>query len=197
MKTIAAIVVTFVMLVVGLSIYLAPDDLARCEARPTAAPCQAANAIVTISGGDTNARTKEAIELYQNGWAPLLVFSGAAQDKSGPSNAEAMRRQAVDAGVPENVILIEEYGETTKQNAENTQTIFEQNSISSVILVTSGYHQRRAALEFNARTDVAVRNHPVASDNQWSAWWWATPIGWFLAIGEFIKIIAFFIGGSR
>jgi uncharacterized SAM-binding protein YcdF (DUF218 family) len=109
-----------------------------------------------------------------------------------------MRRLALDSGVPESDIIIEEYGETTKQNAENTLSIFTENNISSVILVTSAYHQRRAGLEFSSRTaEVAVRNHPVASDHQWSAFWWATPMGWFLALGEFTKIIAFYVVGSR
>ena len=198
MKTIGAIVLALVIIVISLSVYLAPDDLAKCGERPSSeASCSAAGAIVAVSGGDTDARTREAISLYENGWAPLLIFSGAAQDKSGPSNAAAMRLQALEAGVPNDAIIIEEYGETTKENAVNTQNIFTEKAISSVILVTSGYHQRRAGLEFNARTDVTVRNHPVASDGQWSWWWWLTPIGWFLAVGEFIKIVAFFIGGSR
>lgn len=198
MKTIGSIVFGIVVFVVGLSIYLSPDDLAKCEVTPSSSsPCTVADAIVTVSGGDTEARTDEAIRLYKNGWATLLVFSGAAQDKSGPSNAEAMRQYALSQGVSDDVILLDEDSETTRQNAENTQTIFVQNNIDSVILVTSGYHQRRAGLEFTARTNVSVRNHPVANDSQWSSVWWLTPVGWFLAVGEFFKIIAFFIGGSR
>jgi uncharacterized SAM-binding protein YcdF (DUF218 family) len=199
MKTIIAIIVALAIVVIGLTMYLAPDDLADCGDAPDGATmCEPADAIVAVSGGDTTARTEEAIQLYQMGWAPKLIFSGAAQDKSGPSNAEVMRRLALDSGVPESDIIIEEYGETTKQNAENTLSIFTENNISSVILVTSAYHQRRAGLEFSSRTaEVSVRNHPVASDHQWSAFWWATPMGWFLALGEFTKIIAFYVVGSR
>lgn len=200
MKTVISIVVAFAVIIIGLSIYLGPNDLAGCPATPTLAdPCREADAIVAISGGDTSARAAEAIKLYQNGWAKKLIFSGAAKDKSGPSNAEAMRRQAREAGVPDNDILTEELGETTKQNADNTQEILDRNDVSSVILVTSAYHQRRAALEFNKRADgaVAIRNHPVAVDNQWSFAWWLTPTGWLLAISEFVKIIAFYIGGTR
>jgi uncharacterized SAM-binding protein YcdF (DUF218 family) len=198
-KAIIAIVLALVVMIIGLSIYLAPDDLSGCDAMPTnKKPCQSADAIVAVSGGDTLARTQEAIQLYQDGWGSKLIFSGAALDKSGPSNAEVMRREALQAGIPAKAIFIEEYGETTKQNAEKTQNIFGDNDITSVILVTSGYHQRRASLEFNKRSqNVQVRNHPVASDQQWSAWWWATPSGWFLSVSEFIKIIAFYIGGSR
>lgn len=199
MKTIISIVAAFIMTVVALSIYLTPNDFSGCSERPGDTPCNTADAIVAVSGGDTVARTEEAIVLYQNGWAPKLVFSGAAQDKSGPSNAEAMRRQALKKGVPDADIIIEEESATTKQNAEKTGTIFTENNISSVILVTSAYHQRRASLEFESRlgSDVTLRNHPVLRDNQWSGFWWITPTGWYLAIGEFIKIIAFYTGAGR
>jgi uncharacterized SAM-binding protein YcdF (DUF218 family) len=200
MKVIIGLIIIVLAVVLGLSLYLGPNDLASCSGHPSGVkPCQAANAIVAVSGGDTAARTREAITLYQNGWAPKLIFSGAAQDKSGPSNAEVMSREAKAAGVPSTDIITEEYSETTKQNAEKTQTIFEKNNISSVIVVTSAYHQRRAGLEFAKRSGsaVTVRNHPVASDNQWSIWWWLTPTGWYLAVTEFFKILAFYIGGTR
>lgn len=198
MKLLIGIVLGCTALIVGLTIYLGPNDLASCNVHPSSqSPCQTAGAIVAISGGDTSARTSEAIKLYKNGWAPLLVFSGAAEDKSGPSNAEAMRRQAMAAGVSSKAILIEEESTTTEQNAQNTQTIFKQYKITSVILVTSAYHQRRASLEFKKEsTNILVRNHPVATDDQWSRTWWLTPIGWYLAISEIIKIGIFYLGGS-
>jgi uncharacterized SAM-binding protein YcdF (DUF218 family) len=197
-KGIIAIVVVLAIMVIGLSVYLSPNDLAGCDTQPNEeSNCQPADAIVAVSGGDTPARTAEAIRLYKAGWAPKLVFSGAALDKSGPSNAEVMRSQALGSGVPSEAILIEEYSETTRENAENTQDILRANDIASVIVVTSGYHQRRAGLEFAKRTETDVRNHPVTSDKQWSAWWWLTPGGWFLSVSEFIKIIAFYIGGGR
>lgn len=200
MKVAVAIAIICFAVIFGLTVYLSPDDLAKCKDRPdNTSSCRTADVIVAISGGDTLARANEAIALYKNGWASKLIFSGAAQDKSGPSNAAVMRRAALDAGVSQQAIITEDEGETTKQNAENTQNIFKENDITSVILVTSGYHQRRASLEFNKRSAglVEVRNHPVATDKQWSYFWWITPTGWYLAVGEFVKIIAFYVGGTR
>lgn len=201
MKSLILIIVAFFVVVVGLSTYLAPDGLTSCGVKPDNSQfdCQKVDAIVAISGGDTRARTDQAIALYKNGWANKLVFSGAAQDKSGPSNAEAMQLRAQQANVPAEAIILDETSETTKQNAENTRDLFDKNDIHSVILVTSAYHQRRAGLEFGKRagTDIRLVNHPVAADNQWNQWWWLTPGGWWLALGEFFKIIAFYMGGSR
>lgn len=177
--------------IVGISIYLQPNDLRDCGDAPSiTSACQSVDAIVAVSGGDTNARTDEAIRLYKNGWAPILVFSGAAQDKSGPSNAEAMQTRAIDQGVPATAIMLDESSETTKENAENSKTIFESNNIKSIILVTSGYHQQRASLEFNKRAEnFTVKNNPVYEDQDWSFWWWTHPRGWTLATSELFKII--------
>lgn len=198
MRTFVFGLIAFAIAAAGLTLYLAPDDLRNCTIPGNQDGCETADAIVAVSGGDTAARTREAIALYKQGWADRLIFSGAAQDKSGPSNAEVMRREARDAGIADDVIITEEYSETTKQNAEKTQSIFERNGIDSVILVTSGYHQRRAGLEFEKRSSgVTVRNHPVQRDNQWSGWWWATPVGWYLALSEFVKVMLFYVGGTR
>lgn len=200
-KGIIGLLLAGAIVIGGLSVYLGPDGMKACGQTPDQSQfdCQKVDAIVAISGGDTSARTKQAIQLYNDGWADKLILSGAAADKTGPSNAEAMRRQALMEGVPAAAIILEETSETTKQNAANTHDLFTDNDIRSVILVTSAYHQRRAGLEFGQRagTNIRIVNHPVASDNQWSPLWWTTPSGWFLALGEFFKIIVFYMGGSR
>lgn len=192
--------VTAVLLILLIGAYLSPDDLARCEPRPTSVEgCESADAIVAVSGGDTRARTEEAVMLYKHGWADMLIFSGAAADKTGPSNASAMRDQAVDEGVPESAIIIEELSETTQQNAVLSSDVLTENDFQRVILVTSAYHQRRAGLVFqkSVGSTIEVVNHPVETDNQWSAGWWLTFTGWRLAISELVKIILVYAGVSR
>lgn len=199
MRWLLLIPIFIVLLIVSLSIYLQPNSFIGCASTPIEeTSCDKADAIVVVSGGDTAARTQAGIELYKNGWADALVLSGAAQDKSGPSNAEAMQLQAVNAGVPESAIYIDEEAANTQQNAENTQSIFKQHDFEDVILVTSGYHQRRASLEFNKRADgITIRNYPVVNDEDWSWFWWLTPRGWWLAGGEVVKIVAFHVGATE
>lgn len=198
MKWLFILPALLVAIILGISFYLQPNDFMACGKQPVAGTkCSSADAIVVVSGGDTKARTAAGIELYNEGWAEYLVLSGAARDKSGPSNAAAMQVQAEDAGVPRSAILIDEEAVNTQQNAENTQSIFKQRNFTDVILVTSGYHQRRASLEFNKRSDgIAIHNYPVLNDNDWGWYWWATPRGWWLAGGELVKIIAFYLGAT-
>ncbi|HZJ34949.1 MAG TPA: YdcF family protein [Candidatus Angelobacter sp.] len=197
-RSLIVILVIIIASTIGLSVYLQPDDLRNCERAPSSNfNCQPVDAIVAVSGGDTEARAMEAVYLYKNGWADIIIFSGAAKDKTGPSNAAVMKNIAIESGVQDSVILIDEYAETTKENAQNAQKIFTEHDIKSVILVTSGYHQRRASLEFNKYTnDVNILNHSAKDDKNWSNWWWATPSGWWLAVGELARIIAFYVVGA-
>lgn len=200
MKFIKIIVLVLVIcfgIIWAISSYLGVDDLKKCGTTPSSKKgCEAADAIVAISGGDTSARTSEAINLYKNGWANILIFSGAAADKSGPSNAKVMQEQVIAAGVDPNSILIDEASETTAENATETSNIFKEHGITSAILVTSAYHERRAMLEFDKRTTgVSLRAHPVSTDNQWGPMWWSTPTGWALAIPETVNSLILATGG--
>ena len=72
-------------------------------------PLVASDAIIVISGDEAQARYRDGVRLYRAGWAPHLIFSGAAWDGS-PSNAEAMRTMAIAEGIPPAAILVETAG---------------------------------------------------------------------------------------
>lgn len=199
-KFISIVASVAVLFVVLLSVYLAPNDLRGCGDHPgSKLNCQKADAIIAVSGGNTSLRAAEAIRLYENGWADTLIFSGAAQDTSGPSNAEVMKKQAISDGVPAHAVITEDFSRTTHQNAEKTDALIKERGLSNLIIVTSPYHQRRAGLEFKRLlpTSISIRNHPVLNDPDWPWYWWATPRGWWLAGGEVVKITAAHAGESQ
>lgn len=176
---IVGVIVLLVFLHVGAQKIAAEDDLRK------------ANAIVAISGGNTKARTLEAVRLYQNDWAPLLIFSGAAADPDAPSNAEQMREIAIENGVPPDAIVLDHFSTNTQENAAEVSVFTEALHIDKVILVTSPYHQARASIEFEQRLEQSIEiiNHP-APDIDWSPeLWWSTPRGWYLTVTELPKTI--------
>lgn len=155
--------ITILALLVGIGHYLdVSDPLARSDA------------IVAISG-DTGARADTAIGLWKAGYAPVLIFSGASSDPQSASSAELMKRTAVAAGIPASSIVVEGTSATTEENATNVAQIMRERGLHTAILVTSPYHQRRAALLFSREFDpagLAFRNHP-ADDPDWdpNVWW--------------------------
>jgi uncharacterized SAM-binding protein YcdF (DUF218 family) len=141
-------------------------------------PLEKADAIVAISG-DTGARTETAIALWKQGYAPLLIFSGGSSDPESVASAELMKRIAVAAGVPADAIAVEGASATTEENAKRVAELMKERGLGSAILVTSPYHQRRAAMLFErefGRAALTFRNHP-AEDPDWdpNLWWTSDP----------------------
>jgi uncharacterized SAM-binding protein YcdF (DUF218 family) len=163
----------------GIGYYLSPQST-----------LSKADAIVAISGGETDARTQEAVNLYKDHWAPNIIFSGAAADTSGPSNAKAMATAAEAAGVPSSAILLDETSANTEQNASNVATIVNQSGFHSIILVTSPYHQRRAYLAFQHAlgTGFTIINHSSYDQNWRRSHWWATQYSRDLTFAELQKV---------
>jgi len=162
-------------------------------------PLEKVDAIVAISG-DTGARADTAITLWKAGWAPLIVFSGAAIDPESVSSAEIMRREALRQGVPESAVLAEGASTTTEENAAEVAKLMAGRKLHSAILVTSPYHQRRAAFEFHRAFDprgLVFRNHP-ASDPEWNAflWWRQEPVR-SRTLLELVKLGAVYLSQTK
>ncbi|TME87502.1 MAG: YdcF family protein [Chloroflexi bacterium] len=162
-------------------------------------PLERVDAIVAISG-DTGARADTAITLWKAGWAPIIVFSGAAIDPESVSSAEIMRREALRQGVPENAVLVEGASTTTEENAAEVAKLMTGRKLRSAILVTSPYHQRRAAYEFHRAFDprgLVFRNHP-ANDSEWNAflWWRQEPVR-SRTLLELVKLGAVYLSQTK
>jgi len=162
-------------------------------------PIAKSDAIVAISG-DTGARADTAILLWKAGWAPIIVFSGAAIDPASVSSAEIMRREAVKQGVPENATLVEPASTSTEENAAEVAKLMVQRKMRSAILVTSPYHQRRAAFEFSRAFDssgLVLRNYP-ARDPEWNAflWWRQEPLR-SRTLLELVKLGAVYLSQTK
>jgi len=161
-------------------------------------PLTKADAIVAISG-DTGARAETAIALWKQGYAPLLIFSGGSSDPASVASAELMKRAAVAAGVPANAIAVEGASATTEENAQRVAELMKARGLVTAILVTSPYHQRRAAMLFEREFDRAAltfRNHP-ADDPDWDPnLWWTRDPSRSLTLLELAKLGAL-VAGQR
>jgi len=80
-------------------------------------------------------RTLTAIDLYKQGYAPALVFSG------GGCEPEAMRHLALQAGVPPEDIVLDGRGLNTEATLRNLQGRF-----GRVLAVSNYYHNARIKL---------------------------------------------------
>ncbi len=170
----------------GVGYYLSPQS-----------KLENADTIVVVSGGQTTSRADKGIELYKQGYAKDIIFSGAALD-DGPSNASAMKDQALEAGVSEKNIYTDEASQDTYQNALNSKKILQQLNDKKIILVTSPYHQRRAYETFKQvlGQDYIILN-VSAVDDRWSkSRWWEKGFAFNITLSESAKLFYILVTGN-
>jgi len=137
-------------------------------------PAEHAQAIVVLGAGgvapggeltDTSLRAAmTGVRLFQQGWAPLLVLSGAA---TGPRRAEADVRAdlAQRAGVPAASIVTVSSARTTHTEALDIRAALGPRGVQKVLLVVDGPGLTRAMAVFErAGFDVV----PAPWSDAWS-----------------------------
>ena len=118
-------------------------------------------------------RTACGVDLFKQGYADKLVFSGGSSHvfKEGPRDALEMKRWAERLGVPAHAIVTEEHSRTTYENATETKRLL---GPASILLVTSASHLPRAVALFTKQgfrvtpvpCDFLMQNRPEDSWNQ-------------------------------
>jgi len=108
------------------------------------------------------------VQLWQDGWAPGLVFTGGVGDH-GPAEARAAAAFAGELGVPEQAILLEEQSTSTDENAEQAARVL--GGAERVLVVTDSYHVFRSERVFSRRfRDVTVvGSRPWRSVRLWGS----------------------------
>lgn len=110
-------------------------------------------------------RTRSAVALYQQGLANRLIFSGAKSAQAPISEPVAMRRIALDMGVPEEAILLDEAGTNTLASIRNVAVLGEEHGIEHWLMVSHGYHLARIKL-FSERHGLDTATVP-ADETRW------------------------------
>lgn len=117
-----------------------------------------AEAIVVLgAGGVTRAGrltasslrgTMEAVSLYREGWAPVLVFSGGHGRPRTSTEAEARADFARQAGVPPSAIVIAPSARTTHDEGVLIQHLLHPLGLRKILLVVDGPGTVRATAVF-------------------------------------------------
>ncbi|WP_327408942.1 YdcF family protein [Streptomyces sp. NBC_01281] len=91
-----------------------------------------------------------AVDLYKQGMAPLLVFTGATspttQERMPRGEAVHYRERALELGVPGSAVLVEPNARNTGDNIKFSRAVLEEAGVqvTSVLLISKPYEERRA-----------------------------------------------------
>lgn len=157
-------------------------------------PPRRADAVIVLAGDPDYERTKTGARLVLDGQARLLVLTGG---EPGPGDsAQSLRDVALRAGVPAARIRLEQVSHGTHESLEAVRTILEQEGVRRAIVVTSPYHQRRAA--WAARRSlhgIEILSQPAEP----AAWkpegWWKTARGRSIVLDEYAKLVYYVLRG--
>ncbi|MBA4148816.1 MAG: YdcF family protein [Verrucomicrobia bacterium] len=92
-------------------------------------------------------RVRTGVELYKGGFAKKLIFSGGPGDGA-IHETEAMRRFAVQHGVKDEDILVDELGLNTQATVKHTQPMLQNLQAQQVLVVSHFYHLPRIKLTY-------------------------------------------------
>lgn len=109
-----------------------------------------------VAGSSLRNRTLKAVELYRRGYAANLICTGGVGDNP-PAESVAAREVALQQGVPEHAIHLEDRSISTWTNLALSQPVCREHDWKKIILVSDPYHLWRASryatkLDFDAFT---------------------------------------------
>ncbi len=153
------------------------------------------------SGLHTHSRFVAAVKLYfsckKQSASCHILLSGGDPSNNKITEAEVMARDLLSINVDKNDLILESKSLNTFQNAKFSSAIVKEKNFDQVVLLTSGFHLRRAMADFNF-FNVAVT--PVPAD-------FLTPVMSFYPLGvnfyamdialhEYIGIVQFYFYNS-
>jgi uncharacterized SAM-binding protein YcdF (DUF218 family) len=141
----------------------------RDEARP-------ADAIVVLGAAQYDgrpspvlrARLDHAIELYREGYAPLVILTGGVGAGDTVSEAVVGSRYAEKHGIPAEAILTERAGLSTRESIDAVALMMHRRELESAILVSDPFHMLRLRILARSRGIDALssptRTSPISRD---------------------------------
>ena len=162
-------------------------------------PPREADAIMVMGGGDGSSQDR-AIQLYNEGWAPVLVSSGESPNLPGPgrSYAELGADYMIQRGIPPEAILLVPQTTSTHDEARISLAICRERGFGRLLVVSDHYHTLRTSLTFRqVFRDADVDIITVAAHPDWFDLdrWWQSERPVLAVFQEYLKLGYYFLKG--
>lgn len=131
---------------------------------------QPVDAIVVLGAAQYNgrpspvlrARLDQALALYREGLAPVVIVTGGVGRGDTTSEAAVGRRYLVAHGVPERAVIAQSDGRNTRASMNGVQQWLRDRQLRRVLLVSDPFHMFRLRLEAR-RTALEAYTSPTES----------------------------------
>ncbi len=133
-----------------------------------------------------NERVRTAVDAYRNNRIKKIIFSGGSNGISNQDNdtipeAVKMKNLAIELGVNEEDILIDDTSNNSFENVENSFNLIGNENISSIAIITSEFHLKRCMaiikkqfpnleiILIPSKDGFSDSNNWFLSDNSWNS----------------------------
>ena len=162
-----------------------------------------ADAVVVLSGSSVyDERVRHAIGLVRQGRGKTLVLTNdglrgrwSRRRQANLTSVERAKDMVFDAGIPEErLVILPARVTSTYDEAVVVRAFAEKNGISSVLVVTSPYHSRRALWVFRrvmgpGGVEVGIDSPLPGEQSPHPGEWWLTRNGWHNVGLEYLKLV--------
>lgn len=136
------VLLTVVITALSIVRYGKVDEKTHCDAAIVLGASTADGAVSPVY----RERLHHGIWLFENGYVDYLILTGGMGEGNTVSDASAAKQYALEQGVPEQAILIEERSTITEENLEYAKEIMDAHFMDTAILVSDPLHMKRAML---------------------------------------------------
>ena len=179
---------------------------AAAHALVAGAELERADALVVLGGSASYVeRTRRAAELFKEGRAPRVILTDdgerggwSSSEQRNPFFVERAAEELRGAGVPDECIeVLPRQLSSTHEEAEALRAHASQRGYTSLLVVTSAYHSRRARWTWRRvfeGSGITFGLEAVApgTESPRFATWWFYPSGWRQVAGEYVKLAYYF-----
>jgi len=102
-------------------------------------------------------RINHAIDLYRTGKVRKIIFTGGQGNRNELTEAAEARQYAIENGIPQTDILVEEKSHTTYENLVNAKQVADANGLKKVLIVSDPMHMKRAV---SMASDIGLEAYP-------------------------------------
>lgn len=95
-------------------------------------------------------RLDVAAEIYRQGLTPRIICTGGVGSLDPRSEASVCAEYLRERGVPQDRILVEDRSTDTWENLQNSRQIMDREGLKTALIVTHGFHLKRALLQAKA-----------------------------------------------
>ena len=134
---------------------------------------------------------QHAVQLFNEGRAPVVVFSGGTLKDAGIacSSAQLSLEAAQELGLPPGAAITASGAQSTYDEAMNISRLAQQHRWHSLIIVTDLFHTRRVARTFRTLLpDTTIYLSAAPDPNYDAGRWWQTEEGLVGVFNEVLKL---------